>query len=183
MGFYIESADRPYTSRVVSTDIRTGEIGATDGSNGAEPFDAGSHGDDNLLGVATQPRRGDYIAEEEDVTTNYLYEAAEDDRASFGGDEDRGVIKARTIEDAGGSAPSITGDRTVVGIIDSSDANAPSGAKGRLVEEGYTADADGDGTSTTFNRTNGNFYPLGVAYRDESTSYDEPVRVQVRRDL
>lgn len=183
MGFYIESADRPYKSAIVSSDVRTGEIGADDGSDGAEPFDFNNHDEATLLGVATQPRRGDYIAAEDDETTDFTYKAAEDDRASFGGDADRDVIKVRTAEDTGGNeaAPSIS-DGDVVGIIDTSAGTLTSAAEyqGRIVEEGYT---DGEGSPTTYNRTNTNFFAIGVAHRDSSTSFDEPVRVEVRKDL
>lgn len=183
MGFYIESADRPYKSRVVASDVRTGEIGADNGSDQAVPFDYASHNETDLLGVATQPRRGDYIAKEDDETTDYLYKASENDRASFGGDADRDVIKARTAEDTGGNeaAPSITaGD--VVGVIDTSAGTLTSTSEyeGRVVQEGYT---DGESTPVTYNRSNGNFFAIGVAHRDDATSFDEPVRIEVRKDL
>lgn len=184
MGFYIESADRPYKSRIVNEDIRTGELGADNGSDQAVRFDASSHGEDDLLGVATQPRRGDYIAAEDDETTDFHYKSADNDRASFGGDADRDVIKVRSAEDTGGNeaAPDFSGSNTVVGVIDTSAGTLTSTGeyKGRIVQEGYT---DGEATPTTYNRSNNNFFALGIAHRDDTNAFDEPVRVEVRKDL
>lgn len=184
MGFYIESADRPYTSRVVNEDIRTGELGADNGSDQAVRFDFASHAEEDLLGVATQPRRGDYIALEDDETTDFHYSASDDDRAAFGGDEDRAVIKVRSAEDTGGNeaAPDFSGSNVVVGVIDTSAGTLSSTDeyKGRIVQEGYD---DGESTPTTYNRSNNNFFAIGVARRDDTNAYDEPVRVEVRKDL
>lgn len=183
MGLYIESADRPYTSRVVASDIRTGELGADNGSQQAVPFDAQNNDGSDFLGVATQPRRGDYIAAEPDETTDWTYSSSDDERASFGGSADRDVIKARTAEDPGGneSAPSIS-DGDVVGVVDTSAGSLSSTTEyeGRVVEEGYD---DGESTATTYNRTNDNFYAVGIAHRDSSSAFDDAVRVEVRRDL
>lgn len=179
MGFYIESSDRPYTSAVVNEDIDVGELGADNGSDKAVAFDQQSHGEAELLGVATAPRSGEQIRADDDATDGFTYKSADNDRASFGGDEDRAVIKVKTIEDNGDDgAPSIT-DGDVVGVVDSSAVSGSAGEfQGRLVEEGYE-----DATPTTFNRSNGNFFALGIAHRDDASSFDEPVRVQVRKDL
>lgn len=183
MGFYVESADRPFTSRLVAEDIRTGELGADNGSQEAVPFDFETHAEEDLLGVATQPRRGDYVAEEMDETTDFVYEASEEDRASFGGDADRDVIKVRTAEDPDGneSAPSIS-EGDVVGVVDTSAGSLSSTDEyaGRVVEEGYE---DGEDSATTYERDEDNFFAIGVAHRDEASDYDEPVRIQVRKDL
>lgn len=184
MAFYVESQDRAYRSYIVSTDMVPGELGAVDSAGtGAEPFDAGSHAEEHFLGVAEAFRSGDQIAEDEDSTEAISFLAANNDRASFGGDADRDVIKVRTAEDTGGNeaAPSIS-DGTVVGVIDTTAGTLTSTAEyqGRIVEEGYQ---DGEATPTTYNRTNGNFYAVGVALRDDSTEFDDPVRVEVRKDL
>lgn len=183
MAFYVESQDRAYRSYIVNSDMVPGELGANDGSGGAVPFDAASHTEADFLGVAEAHRSGDQIALDMDSTEAIEFVAANNDRASFGGDADRDVIKVRTAEDTGGNeaAPSIS-DGTVVGVIDTSAGTLTSTDeyKGRVVEEGYT---DGEGTPVTYNRTNGNFYAVGIAYRDDASGFDEPVRVEVRKDL
>lgn len=173
MAFYVESQDRAYRSYIVNTDMVAGELGAHDGSNGAVPFDAATHAEEDFLGVAEAHRAGDQVAEDLDDTGSIFFDASENDRASFGGDADRDVIKVRTAEDnATDGAPNIT-DGDVVGVADN-------GAEydGRLVEEGYT-----DAGATTYDRASGNFYAVGVALRDGSTAFDDVVRVEVRKDL
>lgn len=184
MAFYVESQDRAYRSYIVSTDMVPGELGGLDAAGtGAEPFDAASHSEEHFLGVAEAHRSGDQIADEDDTTEAISFLASENERASFGGDADRDVIKVRTAEDTGGNeaAPSIS-DGDVVGVIDTSAGTLTSTAEyqGRVVQEGYD---DGEGTPTTYNRANGNFYAVGVAYRDESSEFDDVVRVEVRKDL
>lgn len=179
MGFYTESVDRPYTSAVVAEDIDVGELGALNASGNAEAFDFASHTEEQLLGVATQPLSGQQVRLDDDDTGGFTYLTAEDDRASFAGEEDRAVIKVKTAEDNGTDpAPSIShGD--VVGVIDtSSTISSAAEFQGRLVQEGYTDDG-----ATTYDRGAGNFYALGTAYRDDSTAFDDPVRVQVNKDL
>lgn len=181
MGFYVESADRPYQSRIAAEDVHVGTLVNENGSDNYERTNGADHS--AIEALATAPRRGDYIAKEADETTDFKYLASEDDRVPALPLADRDVVKVRTAEDTGGneSAPSIS-DGDVVGVIDTSAGTLTSTAEyeGRIVEEGYT---DGESTPTTYNRTNSNFLPLGVAYKDDSTSFDEPVRVEVRRDL
>lgn len=183
MGFYVESDQRPTTSALVSEDIRVGELGADNGSDRAERFDFSTHNESDLLGVAMKPRTGEFIAKEDDETTDFHYKSSEDDRASFGGDADRDVIKVRSAEDTGGNeaAPSIS-DGDVVGVIDTSAGTLTSTGeyKGRVVEEGYT---DGESTPVTYNRSNGNFFAIGLAHRDGVSTHDHPVRIEVRKDL
>lgn len=182
MGFYVESADRPYQSRLASEDIHVGTLVNENGSDAYELTDDSKHS--TVEALATAPRRGDYIAKEDDKTTTFKYLSSENDRVPGLPLADRDVVKVRTVLETNSgvtSAPSIS-DGDVVGVVDTSDANAPTSA-GRIVEEGYTNDENDDSTSTTFNRSNSNFIPLGKAYRDESTSFDEPVRVRVERDL
>lgn len=179
MAFYVESQDRAYRSYIVAEDMVAGELGAHDGSNGAVAFDEQSHAEEDFLGVAEAHRAGDQTAEDLDDTGAILFDASEDDRASFGGDADRDVIKVRTIEDNGTDpAPDIS-DGDVVGVVDSS-AVSDTGAEftGRVVQEGYA-----DAAPTTFNRSSNNFFAIGVAYRDDADGFDEVVRVEVRKDL
>lgn len=179
MAFYVESQDRAYRSYLVAEDMLPGELGANNGSGKAVAFDQQSHAEEDFLGVAEAHRAGDQIAEDLDDTSNIVFSSSDGDRASFGGDADRDVIKVRTIQDNGTDpAPSIS-DGDVVGVVDSS-AVSDTGAEftGRVVEEGYA-----DNTPTTFNRSSANFFAIGVAYRDSASGFDEVVRVEVRKDL
>lgn len=183
MGFFLESYDRALKSHIAANDVHVGEIVADDGTGKATPFDAASHGEDDLQGVADRLHAADHVAFDVDDNQHDVYLAAEDDRVPSGGDADRDVMKALTPEDAGGNeaAPNIT-DGDVVGIIDTTAGTLTSTAEyqGRVVEEGYT---DGESTPVTYNRSNGNFFALGVAHRDDVNEFDEPVRIEVRKDL
>lgn len=183
MGFFLESYDRPLKSHIAANDVHVGEIVADNGSDKATPFDHSSHGEDDLLGVADRLHAGDHVAFDVDDTDHDIYKSADDDRVPSGGDADRDVIKALTAEDTGGNeaTPDIT-DGDVVGIVDTSAGSLSSTAeyKGRVVEEGYD---DGESTPTTYNRSNNNFFALGVAHRDDVNAFDEPVRIEVRKDL
>lgn len=173
MAFYIESADRPPKSRLPAEDVPVGTLVV---ENGSDKVKVAEFADGRFDGVADQPLTGEQIKEYENIDdANFdVYEAAEDERVTYGGDEDRARIKVRTATDNGTDpAPSIS-DGTVVGI-------AANGAEyhGRLIEEGYT-----DGGGTTYGRSStGDFLPVGIAYRDEAADYDTPVRVEVRYDL
>lgn len=187
MAFYIESADRPLKSRVAAEDIHIGELVIENGSDNVRRVDA--QNDSRFDGVADNPRSGDHIALDDDDTSNIgVYLSSENDRVVYGGSADGDIIKARTAEDPGGneSAPDIS-DGDVVGVVDTSAGSLSSTGeyKGRVVEEGYV---DGDGT--TYNRSNSNFLAIGVAYKpspdptsDTVNAYDEPVRIEVRKDL
>lgn len=144
--------------------------------------------DGTIDGVAVHTSTGDSIAETTtDATGSYVFEAADDDRAGYGGNDDGDVFIALTAATAGTSdepAPSIDPD-TVVGIIDETSDDAPAGVEGRLVEEGYQADADGSGSLVTFDRDSGNFIALGKATKQNDTTVgaDEYVVVERRKDL
>lgn len=175
--FYVESADRPYHSGVANEAIEPGEL-VHDGGAGVTRF-AFADGDYDGLAVYDP----EYLsAEDEDAIASGEYAAG--DRVRYQPDEHGAVLRARTLEDSGGPAPSIS-HGTVVGVIDDSAADAPSGVVGRLVEEGYTADINGDGTSTTFDRATGNFLAIGKARRpgkqngETITAFDEPIRVEL----
>jgi len=174
MAFYIESADRPPESRLAGSDVTVGEGVALNGSGLAVPFDPSTHTIGDFLGVADNPRTGDQIAEDEDDELYETYEAAEDDRVVYGGDADRDRIKLLTPPDTTADPAASIADETTVGF-----AAVGGDFNGRIVEEGYTDDGDtqyGDGGA-------GTFVPLGVAYRDEATDFDEPARIEVRGGL
>lgn len=178
MGFYIESVDRPFTSAVVAEDIDVGELGALNASGNAERYDPSTHSEEDLLGVAVQHLSGQQVRGDDDDTGGFTFLSSENDRASFGGEEDRAVIKVKTLEDNGTDPAASIDHGDVVGVA------GVSGGDGRLVEEGYT-----DNAGTVYGRSDtGAFYALGVAYRpthDHTTlnAFDEPVRVQVNKDL
>lgn len=175
VNFYIEQADRSSQSGVADEQLAPGTLISNDGAG----VNLLSFADGDYDGLALYDP--EYLAaEDEDTIASGLYEV--DDRVKYHPSEDAAIAKVRTLTDDGGPAPSI-GHQTVVGVIDESDADAPSGVKGRLVEEGYSADTDGDGAATTFSRANGNFLAIGKAYRPAKrnggtvTAYDAPVRV------
>lgn len=173
--FYLESFDRPNQSGVANESIEPGTL-VTDNGAGVNLL---SFADDDYTGLALYDP--EYLsAEDEDAIASGEYEV--DDRVKYHPSEDAAVVKIRTPTDDGGAAPSIShGD--IVGVVDESAADAPVGVQGRIVEEGYQADGDGDGASTTFSRDNDNFLAIGRAYRpaqqngDTVTGYDAPVRV------
>ena len=173
MAFYIESSDRPYKSALPAEDIPVGTLVANDGTGLVQKAE---FADGRFDGVADEPLTGEQSNEYENCDDpNWdVYEVAEDERVVYGGDADRDRIKVKTAADNGTDpAPSIAHD-DVVGVAANGDE-----FQGRLVEEGYTDDG-----GTTYGREEtGDFMAVGVAYRDEASTYDAPVRVEVRRDL
>lgn len=181
-------------SGLATEDIPPGDL-VTVTASGAELADANDH--DRIDGIALNLEAGDHIARhpldyEADVD-DFVYQPAgnkdshdllpnEDDRVPVGGRFDGAAVYPRTVADTSGSltAPSINyGD--VVGVVDTSVGDAPNDP-GAVVEEGYTNGA------TTFNRSNGNFLPLGRARGIEGgssypvTSFDTVLAMQVIRD-
>jgi hypothetical protein len=169
MGFYVEQADRSYQSGIAQEDIHVGTIVARTGAGQVSLTDDTDTAAD---GLATAPRRGDYIAKEADETTTFEYLASENDRVPYADlDEAGAVLKARTITDNGTDpAPSIS-DGTVVGVAQKND----DAFRGRLVEEDYT---DNAGTQYGPSGT-GDFTKVGTVYRDDASGYDEAVRFVV----
>jgi len=176
MAFYVESVDRPHVSYPVGEDVHVGELVTEVGGN-YERFDAADHND--FDGVADDPQSADWISVELDEASNFLYESADNERAPAAGEADGDIIKVRTPEDTGGneSAPSIS-DGDVVGVIDTSAGtlNSTVEYEGRVVQEGYD---DGEGTPTTYNRSNDNFIAVGTALKDSVSDWDEVIRVKV----
>lgn len=179
--FYVESADRPPQSGVANESITPGELVTDDGA-GVNKF---SFSDGDYDGLALFEPEYVLAVDEDEVTYPGTYDTG--DRVRFHPSEDAAVVRVRTPEDNSQTAPSI-GHRDVVGVIDDSDGDAPAGSVGRVVEEGYTADANGDGTSTTFNRSSSNFLAVGRAYRpgkqngDTVSDFDDPIRVVLFED-
>lgn len=180
MGFWIESADRPYKSAVAGEDILVGLLVEEQGNGTVTIVDDTST---SIDGTVAAPRAEAYIAEEMDDASDFEYKASVTDGYSlggahlvpFGGYEDGARVKARTILDpADGDADAVAiSDGTVVGVAQVADTDY----HGRVVQEGYS-----DGV-TTYDRATGNFLALGKVLRDESTSFDDVVRVEVRKDL
>lgn len=169
MGFYVESADRPYQSGVPQEPIHVGTIVARTGAGEVSLTDDVNTAAD---GVATAPRRGDYIAEEADETTDFTYDPTETDRVPYADlDEAGAVLKARTVGDNGTDPTPSISDGTVVGVAHKAD----DAFRGRLVEAGYT---DNGGTQYGDGGTGG-FTAVGTVYRDYATDYDEAVRFVV----
>jgi len=169
MGFYVESADRPYHSGIAQEDIHVGTIVS---KTGAGQVNLTDDVDTAADGLATAPRRGEYIADEADETTTFKYLASENARVPYADlDEAGAVLKARTISDNGTDpAPSIS-DGDVVGVAHKAD-----GAfRGRLVEEGYT-----DNGAVTYDSGSSNFTVVGETYRDDSSEYDDALRLTVQ---
>lgn len=176
VNFYVESADRASQSGLANEQIAPGTLVSDDGAG----VNLLSFADGDYTGLALHDP--EYLsAEDEDAIASGLYEV--DDRVKYHPSEDAAVVKVRTIDGADTDPAPAIDNKTIVGVVDESDADAPSGAQGRLVEEGYTTDIDGDGVSTTFSRANGNFIAVGRAYRpgrqngDTVTKFDAPVRV------
>lgn len=168
MGFYVESADRPYQSGIAQEDIPVGTIVERTAAGQVNLTDDSDTAAD---GLATAPRRGDYIADEPDETTDFEYKSADDDRVPYADlDEAGAVFKARTITDnSTDPAPDIS-DGDVVGVAQKDD----DAFRGRLVEEGYTDDG-----ATTYDSGSDNFTAVGTVYRDSSDGFDEAVRFVV----
>jgi len=183
MASYIESTDRPNQSAIANEDLEPGEALASAGTGLVRAFDGSQDVSGDFRGVADDPLTGDQIALDEDEEQLGLYEASEDDRVIHGGDTRGDKIKLRTAEDTSGNEPTPSIDHdTVVGFVDTSKGTLSSTSEyhGRIVEEGYE---DGESTPTTYNRSNDNFVAIGVAYRDDADSFDEPVRIEVNPDL
>jgi len=169
--FYVEQSDSAYKSGIADTDIYAGTIVSNEGS-GVGLADA-QNGIEAIDGLALYSETF-MTAEDEDAVAEEKY--ASDERVKYAPLEDTLRGYGRTLTDDGGSAPSI-GHEDVVGLVDTSVGDAPTGSKGRLVEEGY------ENGATTFNRSNSNFVALGEAYRPARSGggtvdgYDEVVRV------
>ena len=175
--FYVEQADRSPLSAVANESIYAGELLHDDG-DGADVATFADVDGDGHIGLARFDGEKMAAETEEDVVEE-VYDSGQ--RTQYQPlEEDGARVRIRTPEDnSTDPAPSV-GHQDVVGVVDASALQGSAGEfQGRVVEEGYD-----DGT-TTFNRSNGNFKALGVAYRpglranDSVTAFDYPVRVRV----
>jgi hypothetical protein len=167
-----ENRDAPVNAQPAVMRIRVGEL-VQEVSEGVRPaYGSG----DRIEGVAIQRETGDAIAQEDDEPQgSFVYRPSDNDRALHAGKQN-GVRFRVLTPPSSVKAPDIThGD--IVGVAD-----AGSDHYGRIVQEGYTADPDGDGTSTTFSRANGNLLAVGVA-RESQAESDELVRIERRLDI
>lgn len=178
--FYVEQADRSPQSGLVTEEVYAGELVHDDGAGVSRLTFAAADGE---FGLARYDATA-FAREYDDEVRTQKYDPTDDqrDRAQYQPFEDSMVARPRTIDDDAAPAPSI-GHRDVIGYVDETNSDAPADAEGRVVEEGYTTDLDGNGTSTTFSRANNNFKAIGVAYRpgrrngEAIDEYDYPVRV------
>ncbi|AGF91191.1 hypothetical protein HAPG_00005 [Halorubrum phage GNf2] len=174
--FYVEQADRSPLSGLADEQIYAGELVTDDGAG----VSLLTFGDDlTNFGLARYDAQAMAAETDEDVRGPF-YESGQ--RVQYQPPESAAVVRVRTLEDAGGNAPAIT-HRDVVGVVDEGDGDAPSGAVGRVVQEGYSNGA------TTFNRANNNFKALGTAYRPARQNggtmdeFDYPVRINMFAEL
>lgn len=194
--FYVEQADRSPHSGVVNEDIYAGELVHDDGDGvdvltyAATDEDAGGH-----IGLARYDGQA-FARDHDDEVREDKYVAGDPqrERAQYQPFEDSAVVRIRTINettDGVTTAPDIN-HKDVVGVVDETEANAPT-SPGRVVQEGYSNNEDDDADSTTYNRSNNNFKAVGVAYRpdqnpapvagQQAESFDYPVRVVLFSDL
>lgn len=180
--FYVEEADRSSESGVADESIDAGTLVYNDGAG----VDLVTFADGEYTGLTLYDP--EYLsAEDEDATSFGTYESG--DRVRYHPREGGARVRIHTIEETADgvtSAPSID-HMDVVGIVDETDGDAPT-SKGKIVEEGYTNDENGDSTTTTFNRSNNNFLAVGYALRpgnDDSavTDFNKPVRVRLFSDV
>lgn len=182
--FYVEQADRSPQSGLANEVIEPGELVHDDGAG----VDVLTFADDAANAALARYDAQAFAREHDDQIVPDEYDPAEEmrNRVQYQPFEDSAVVKVRTVEnttDGVTTAPSI-GHRDVVGYVDETDADAPA-SPGRIVEEGYTNDENDDAATTTFNRANGNFKAIGVAYRPAGplnkgsnvSEFDDPTRV------
>jgi hypothetical protein len=127
-------------------------------------------------GIVPHRNMGQHLPEHEYDYTDAYYEAGAFP-VPFYELEDGGKAMPFTVRDDAAPAPDIGLDN-VVGVIMMDGSNYGSGYP-VAVEEGYTADPDGDGTSTTYNRDNNNFLALGRA-DEKVTDHGEQVGVVLK---
>lgn len=185
---YVEQADRSPLSGVANEDIYAGEL-INDAGSGVNLLEFADVNDTFGLarydGFAFAREHEDEVREDKYVASN-----EQRNRVQYQPNESDARVYIRTINETTTgvtSAPNI-GHRDVVGIVDETDADAPT-SEGRIVEEGYTNDENDDAVTTTYNRSNGNFKAVGRAYRPEDplgnavTGFDRLVRVELFEEL
>lgn len=186
--FYVEQADRSPHSGLANESIYAGELVNDEGA-GVDVLTFAASGEG--AGLARYDAEA-MAAEDEDEVVEEVYDT--DQRVQYQPFEDSAVVRVRTIEETTAgvtTAPDIN-HQDVVGIVDETDADAPS-SPGRVVQEGYVNDENDDAATTTYNRTNSNFKAVGVAYRPDTNpapvagqqaeGFDYPVRVVLFSEL
>jgi len=170
-GLYVKEAEKTPTSAQASEAIYEGDFVTLESGNGVHQTDPDS--DAVVDGIVLRQLRGQHLPEHDRDFSEQRFET-DDPVSGIQLLEDKMKLDAYTVRDDSAPAPSIT--RTdVVGIIYMDGSNYGSGHP-VLVEEGYSADPSGGG-SETFDRSNSNFLPVGLA--EESVS-DTSEQVQVR---
>lgn len=170
------SSDRPPLSGIADEDgILPGELLYAD-SNGVGKA---TYSDGMILGVCENFADSHLAVNEYDYRSGidqFTYDTG--DRVKFGGAEDGARLKVRTIGDNGTDPAANVTEWDVVGIADKSS------LAGRLVQEGYT---DGASTPVTYNRSNGNLLPIGIARNTAasipSNEYNDLVDIVYRSNL
>lgn len=174
---YVYSSDRAVLSANSTEDgILPGEFVITVAGGGCRR----ATGTDGRISGLVEDFDDEHIAD-----NPYDYRSSQDDftydigmRVKWGGDEQGALLRARTPADNGTDPAANITEWDVVGIPDRS------GMEGRIVEEGYT---DGQGTPVTYNRSNGNFLPIGVARGNSSevpvNDFNELTHIVRKNDL
>lgn len=190
---YVYQSDRSELQRdplAAGEVIKEGEFVTRTDSGELTQFDPAN--DSLPHGIVVHNPRGDSINKHDEDYVAYedlwTYRGDEGDRAYFmpltAGDQ----IMPQTVtdqQDANGNVPPepTIGDGTTVGII-----VGPSGET-RVVEEGYTYDANDDGTAETFSESgSGDFVALGRVYQEPQhkileNNYDQRIPVQLDADI
>lgn len=161
--YYDIESDRPYNSGPIgNTDVPCG-IPVSESSMGVIPatYDSG------VDGFALNPQSSDAASDDDNDTGYRVYHSDEDDiRVIYGCNTEGDVVKSLAIGgDVDGSATASIQHGDTVGVIDTSSSDAPDISIG-LVQEGYS-----NGT-TTFNQSNDNFLPVGVADVEDGETVD-----------
>lgn len=174
-------------SNVVNEDIAPFEVIDDVDGTGLTLLDGDES--DPRLGIVLGPESAEWIHEHDRDTDAEEYKSADNDRAPYVPHTDGAVVRCLTIPettDGQTSSPSI-GEGNIVGVPDTTVTDGATGMSGRIVEEGYSNDENNDSTSTTFNRSNGNFIPIGRAakqsHNNDVTGFEEQVRVRLEKDL
>jgi len=151
--FIAVDTDRSLDSEVADEPIKAGDPVVRKTGGGLRTLDPSS--DTEVEYIAAYDRFGDHVQRYETDFTSYgdLYTYEAGDRVPLIPIVDKDVVRSLSVEDTSVAEPTFSANE-IVGFISAT--NGP-----RLVVEGYTADFDGDGTTTTYNESNDNFVPLG----------------------
>jgi len=176
--FIAVDTDRSLDSEIADETIKAGEPVVRRDGGGLRTLDPDA--DDSVAFLAAYDRHGDHVQRYETDFTNYddLYTYESGDRVPLIPIVDMDVVRSLAVEDTSVAEPTFSVNE-VVGFISAT--NGP-----RLVAEGYTADFDGDGTTTTYDEASGNFVPLGevdirAPKKTQRSGYGEYVPARVNK--